>query len=233
MYGPQLELSKTFRVITPDFPGFGESPQQVGWTVATAADAVADLLDELKITEPVLLGGVSMGGYVALAFASRHANRLKGLILADTRSEPDSAEAKANRDKGVATVKEAGVPAFFAGMLPKLVAPANERLYVELRQLAALQSSEGVANGLIALRDRPDATPSLKSINVPTLVIVGEHDALTPPSASEAMMKELPHGSLVVIPGAGHLSNIEAPAEFNAAIANWATVTSLHYPARP
>ena len=222
MYAPQHGLAKSHRLLLPDFPGFGQSPRHEGWTVDSAADAVAEWLDELNITEPVVLGGMSMGGYVALAFARNHPGKLKGLILADTRSEPDGAEAKANRDKSIATVKEAGVPAFFAGMLPKLVAPANERLYVELRQMVALQSPEGVSDALLALRDRPEATPGLASVSVPTLVIVGELDALTPPSASEAMMKHLPNGTLVVIPGAGHLSNIEAPAEFNAAITTWA-----------
>jgi pimeloyl-ACP methyl ester carboxylesterase len=222
MYAPQHELSKSHRLLLPDLPGFGQSPRHEGWTVDSCADALADWLDELKISEPVLLGGVSMGGYVALAFARKYPNKLKGLILADTRSKPDNAEAKANRDKSIAMVKEAGVPAFFAGMLPKLVTPANERLFVKLRQMAALQPAEGVTDALIALRDRPDATPGLQSINVPTLVIVGELDALTPPSCAEAMMQHLPKGTLVVIPGAGHLSNIEAPDAFNAAIRTWA-----------
>jgi 3-oxoadipate enol-lactonase len=222
MYAPQHALAKSHRLLLPDFPGFGQSPREGGWTVDSAADDMAAWLDGLNISEQVVLGGVSMGGYVALAFARRHPRKLKGLILADTRSEPDGTEAKANRDKSIATVKEAGVPAFFAGMLPKLVALANENLFIELRQMVAMQSPEGVSDALTALRDRPDATPGLQSINVPTLVIVGELDALTPPSASEAMMKLLPNGTLVVIPGAGHLSNIEAPAEFNTAITHWA-----------
>jgi 3-oxoadipate enol-lactonase len=222
MYAPQHDLGSSFRLLLPDLPGFGDSPRHEGWTVDTAADAVAEWLKSLNITEPVILGGVSMGGYVSLAFARKYPQCLKGLILADTQSMPDNAEAKANRDKNITKVKTEGVPAFFAGMLPKLVAPSNERLFVELRQMASLQSAEGVADALVALRDRPDATPKLASIDVPTLVIVGELDAITPPSTSEAMMKHLPHGTLVVIPKAGHLSNIEAPAEFNSAIKSWA-----------
>jgi 3-oxoadipate enol-lactonase len=222
MYAPQHELAGSFRLLTPDLPGFGESPRHEGWTIDSAADAVAEWLKNLNITEPVLLGGVSMGGYVSLAFARKYPQCLKGLILADTQASPDNAEAKANRDKNIDKIRKEGVPAFFAGMLPKLVAPANEHLFVELRQIVSMQTPEGVCDALAAMRDRPDATPKLDAIDVPTLVIVGELDAVTPPSASEAMMKKLRHGTLVVLPKAGHLSNIEAPAEFNAAIRTWA-----------
>ncbi|MDB5307039.1 MAG: alpha/beta hydrolase [Gemmataceae bacterium] len=238
MWRPQLTgLAGTARVLAVDLPGFGQSPAGPGpFTVDSAADAVADLLDRTGITGRVVVGGLSMGGYVAMAFARRHPDQLAGLILADTRGEPDDDAAKQNREKLIALVREKGAAAVAEQMLPRLLSEntrANRPEVVdEVRRIAGRQSAEGVANGLTGLRDRPDAGPGLDAVAVPTLILVGEHDAVTPPTLAAAMGARV-WGSLVVtIPDAGHLSNLENPGAFNAAVVEFlATVTPATRPA--
>src|SRR5215471_21046670 len=123
MWRPQLAaLADAYRVIAPDVFGFGESGLPAGgWTVDSMAAAVGKLLDKLGISTPVVLGGLSMGGYITMAFARRFPDRLRGLILADTRAESDSAEGKANRDKTIALAREKGSAAVFEQMLPKML----------------------------------------------------------------------------------------------------------------
>ncbi len=123
MWHPQVEaLRGRYRVLAPDLRGFGgSSPFTAAPSVETMADDVAALLDVLKVAEPVVLGGLSMGGYVALAFARRHPGRLRGLILADTRAEADSAEARANRDKTIAFARGHSAADVIEQMLPKLL----------------------------------------------------------------------------------------------------------------
>jgi 3-oxoadipate enol-lactonase len=225
MWEPQwTALSGKLRIIAIDLPGFGGSAVDPGFTVDTAADQVADLLDSLKLAK-VALGGLSMGGYVALAFSRRHASRLTHLILADTRSEPDDAAGKENRTRLIKLTEEFGPSKVYEVMLPKVLTAgtqANKPKIVEFaRVLAAKQTGPGVIGGLTALRDRPDATPDLVKIAVPTLIIVGEEDAITPPPLSEAMSKRIAGSTLVRIPEAGHLSNVENPAAFNNAIAGF------------
>jgi 3-oxoadipate enol-lactonase len=224
MWRPQVEdLRGDYRIITPDLPGFGTSHGFAGTpSVEAMADAVADLLDQIPIAERVVLGGLSMGGYVALAFARRYGDRLRGLILADTRSEPDNEEGRANRDKMIALASTGPPGAVIEQMMPRLLGPqtAEHRPEVaaEVRRIAADQHSAGIVAALRALRDRPDAGPWLGSIGVPTLVLVGRDDALTPPALAEPLAKGIPGARLVVLEGAGHLSNLERPEAFNAAV---------------
>ncbi len=172
--------------------------------------------------DQAVVGGLSMGGYVALAFARRHAGRLRGLILADTKAEPDDEAARANRDRLIAFAANSTGSAVLAEMLPKLVSAATTanqpEVIEELRSIAGAQVAAGIVGALQALRDRPDARPGLDAIAVPALVIVGRDDALTPPALSEAMAARIRGARLVVIDGAGHLSNLEQPARFNAAV---------------
>jgi pimeloyl-ACP methyl ester carboxylesterase len=224
MWRPQLDaLQADYRVLAPDLRGFGGSvdfPDAPG--VDRLADDAAALLDDLGIREPVVVGGLSMGGYVALAFARRHAGRLRGLILADTRAEADDAAGRANRDKLIAFAREHTARDVAEQMLPRLVGPetAARRPQVvdEVRRIAQEQAPAGVIGALQALRDRPDATPVLPTVRVPTLVLVGRDDALTPPAMAQAMARQIPGARLVEIPGAGHLSNLERPEAFNAAV---------------
>jgi len=219
-------LSARVRLLAPDLPGFGETPVPVGEpSVDGMADAVAAWLEAIGATEPIVLGGLSMGGYVALAFARRHPAKLKGLILADTRAEADPPEAKTKRAEAIALVEAKGVPALFDGMLPKATSDRTRsespNVIEELKAIAAMQSAAGTIAGLAMLRDRPDSTESLSSIVVPTLIIVGAEDATTPPALSKAMAAAIPNSTFIEIAGAGHFANAEAPAEFNEAILGW------------
>lgn len=215
-------FSESHRVITPDLFGFGATPPEETWSMDSQAVALAELLDSLMIAGPVTLGGLSMGGYVALAFAKIFPHRIGRLILADTRADGDSAEAKLNRDQTIRFVEGSSAAALIERQLPKMLGSTShaERPNVveRVRELASRQSVPGVLAGLKALRDRPDSTGLLETFDFPTLVIVGEDDAIAPPSLAEVMVKELKSGKLVRIPGAGHLSNLEQPELFNAAI---------------
>lgn len=221
MWAPQLDaLSEVARVIAPDLPGFGESSPGA-FTVETAADLLAEFLAALGISKAVV-GGLSMGGYVALAFARNHADKLAGLILADTRAGVDDTNAKANRTKAIELTAEKGSAALFEGMVPKVLSESTRdskpEVVEHLKGIAAKQPAESVVTALQALRDRPDANPGLKAITVPALVLVGEHDAVTPPLAAANLSAQIRGSKLVHIPGAGHLANAENPGAFNAAV---------------
>ncbi len=224
MWRPQIEaLSKGFRVIAPDLPGFGGTDPFAGPpSIDGMADAVAEFLDALSVTERVALAGLSMGGYVALAFARKYPDRLRALILADTRAEPDDAAGKANRDKMIAFAGEHSAQDVIDQMLPKLLGgetlSGRPAVVADVRRIAGAQSTAGIIAALQALRDRPDAGPSLGKIDVPTLVIVGADDALTPPAMSQRLAGQIAEAGLVTIPGAGHLSNLERPDEFTDAV---------------
>lgn len=224
MWEPQRPLSETFRVISVDLPGFGSSAVDPGFTIDSAADRVADLIDSLKLGT-VAIGGLSMGGYVAMAFARRHPGKLAKLILADTRSEPDDAAGRDNRDRLIKLTQEFGPSKVYEVMLPKVMSDETQKNRPDtvafVRSIAARQSSAGVIGGLAALRDRPDATPGLERIAVPTLIVVGESDAITPPPLSEAMLNRIPGATLVRIPNAGHLANVENPDAFNRTLADF------------
>src|SRR5262245_1294562 len=163
-----------------------------------------------------------MGGYVALAFARRHPGRLRGLVLANTRSEPDDEAGKANRDRMIASAADHPASAVIEQMLPKLLGPQTQKHRPEVvehvKVIASAQAPAGIIAALKALRDRPDAGPHLGAIAVPTLVIVGADDALIPPPLSLKLAAQIPRARLVALAGAGHLSNLEAPDAFGAAL---------------
>ena len=230
MWQSQVEaLADRFRVLTPDVFGFGDSPVPAGgWTMDSMAVELAAWLDSLGIRDKVILGGLSMGGYIALAFAKRFPERLRGLILADTRADADTPEARATRNETIDFVKANSAAVLIEKMLPKLLATNSPSEVARVKELASKQSVEGVVAALVALRDRPDSTAAMKAFKFPTLVIVGEHDAITPPALAEAMMAELPQGTLVTIPGAGHLANLEQPAAFAEAIRTWVMNAKIH-----
>jgi len=224
MWEPQLRpLAETgFRVLAPDLPEFGETtPGSEVFTIERSADVINDFLDEIGI-EKAVVGGVSMGGYIAMALARRHPQRLIALILADTKAAPDDADAKTSRDRLIAQVKDGGPTAAADALLPKLFSPTAGEKYPDVieraRAIILRQRTAAIIAALYALRDRPDAQPALASVRVPTLVLVGEHDAVTPPSAAERIAHGIPHAELVLIPNAGHLSNVENPDAFNSAM---------------
>jgi len=215
-------LASRYRVIAPDVPGFGDSPALADLTIDRAATGVCDLLDALKIGEPILLGGLSMGGYTALAFARLFPNRLRALILADTKSDPDDEAGRAGRDKMIALVQKEGTRPVVEQLLPKLLGTLTQNEKPEIvqrvREIATRQSPTGVASALKALRDRPDSKPFLAKIAVPTLVLVGEEDGITPPAKATELREGIPGALLVTIPKAGHLANLENEGVFTEAI---------------
>jgi pimeloyl-ACP methyl ester carboxylesterase len=213
-------LAAVCRVVTPDLRGFGDSAPWDGVpSIDRQAEGVCALLDRLLPNEPVVMGGLSMGGYVTLAFARKYPDRLRGLILADTRADADSVEARANRDKMIAFAGEHTAADVVEQMLPRLLCDATRTgkpdVVEEVRRIGSAQSQEGTIAGLISLRDRPDATSVLKTIRVPTLVIVGSDDTATPPALAEVMATGITGAQLVTIPEAGHLSNLEQTERFN------------------
>lgn len=209
-----LRLATWQRVIIVDLPGFGESSLRSGPpSIAGFADDIRALLDALTI-EKANVGGLSMGGYVALAFAANHRDRLDKLVLCDTRAAADSPETKIARGAAIELVKREGTPEYLERQLPKLLSPnANQELRIEVRRLGN-QPQEGVMAGLQALRDRPDRSALLPSLTCPTLLIVGEEDAISTPEEMASMAAAIPQSHLVRIPEVGHLSNLEAPEAF-------------------
>jgi pimeloyl-ACP methyl ester carboxylesterase len=163
-----------------------------------------------------------MGGYAALAFARRHATRLRGLVLQDTRATADTPEARKGRGELAEKVLKQGAAAAADAFLPKLVGDTTKKekpeLVETLRNVILKTSPRGIADALAGLAARADSTPLLREIRVPTLIVCGEEDVITPVADSEAMQKAIAGAKLKVIPKAGHLSNMERPEPFNEAL---------------
>jgi pimeloyl-ACP methyl ester carboxylesterase len=224
MWQPQLEsLAHCARVIAPDLRGFGASQTVSGaTTMERMADDLAGILDRLEISQPVVLCGLSMGGYVAFQFLRKYRDRLCGLILADTRTQADTPQAAAGRLKLAEHVLQAGTGYAADAMLPRAFAPVTFRDQKPItefgRQIVLEQSRGGVAAALHGLAQRPDVTAELGGIRLPTMVIVGQQDAISPPDEMRAMAAAIPGAEFVEIPNAGHLPPLENPAAFNAAV---------------
>ncbi len=227
MWRPQIEhLSATRRVVAPDFLGFGgsDAPESMyRYTMLGYADLVAGLLDHLGL-DRVVLGGLSMGGYVAFAFLRQYPERVSGLILADTRAAADTTMAYEKRTDQQDQVARIGTTALIETLLAGLLSDETRahRLEVveQVRRLMA-NPPAGFIGALEAMKHRPDATDELALVTVPTLVIVGEDDSLSPPDVAREMQERIPDAALAVLPHAGHLSNLEAADEFNAAVASF------------
>lgn len=219
-------LGTAARVITPDQRGFGGSP--LGGdepSLDLAADDVARLLDT-KDLDRVVLGGLSMGGYVAMAFARRHPDRLTALVLADTKASADPPEGKERRARLAETMEADNDSTVLVDeVLPTLVGPTTMEtralVYGRVKALVQAAPPAAVAWASRAMAARPESFDTLRSLAVPALVVVGEEDTLSPPSDAVAMAETLPQGRLVRIPAAGHLTAVEAPDAFNAALGDF------------
>ncbi len=223
MWELQLQdLAEVARVIAPDLRGHGRSDSVPGpYSMKLFSDDIAGLLDFLNISQPIVVCGLSMGGYIALDFYRRYPERVAGLILTATRAAADSEEGKAGRDKAVATVESGGTESIVSGMLPKLMAPESyedDELVDFVKEIMEGTSVEGVIGALHAMRDRPDSTPTLSKIAVPTLIIHGENDQIIPIVEAEAMYRAIEEAEMVVVEQAGHLPNLEQPDVFNDAV---------------
>jgi len=215
-------LSNSYRVIIPDLRGFGETDASEGAaTMNRMAQDVAELMDQLEIPRAVI-GGLSMGGYVALAFYKQFPSRVRGLILADTRAEADTEEGKQTRAQQAEKALAEGMAGIADAMLPKLLTPDTVSKHPEIvlfvRDMMLKMKPEGAAAALRGMAEREDQTPLLSQISVPTLILVGAEDAITPVADSEKMHRAIAGSRLVVLENAGHVSNIERTQQFNDAL---------------
>jgi 3-oxoadipate enol-lactonase len=224
MWAEQMRVFAGRRAIAPDLPGFGRSPSTRAYSVAELGELMHRLLRELD-ARPAVVGGLSMGGYVAMALMARHPHDVAGLVLIDTRSEADSPDARAGRMKMIQTARESGANAVAEQMIPRLLAPqtlqSRPAVVAAVREMAQGLSATTIENTLLALRDREDYSGLLSTVRVPALIVVGEHDAITPPAVARSMHERLAGSTLEVIQGAGHLSPMEQPEAVNRAMARF------------
>lgn len=224
MWDAQIDaLSKNHRVIAPDLRGFGRSGVSHGTvTMQRFADDLDGLLDVLGIDEPIVLCGLSMGGYVALQFWQKHASRLDGLILCDTRAVTDAREMAAARLEMAERVLREGPAPLVQQMIPKLFAPATAEdrpeLVDSLRRVMMGSDPQGIAAAACGMAQRPDMTSRLGQIDGPALVIVGELDAISTRDEMHGIARQIPRARFVEIAGSGHMSPMERPAEVSAAL---------------
>ena len=212
-------LSSQFRVITIDLRGHGESDAPLWhYSLDQAADDVHGLLDYLSIRQAAFVG-LSMGGYILFAFHRKFADRVKGMVLADTRAQADTDEGKQVRFDMAQIAYKQGARAIADMMIPKLLSPATIQTRPELvqhvRTMIEGNQVSGIAGDLMAMAERPDSIPLLRRITCPAQIIVGELDLPTPPSDATLMAHRIPNAHLAIIPGAAHLSNLERPDLFN------------------
>lgn len=222
MWAPQVaRLATQARCLTIDLRGFGESSATPPFSMDRHADDVAALLDTLQVGRAIVTG-LSMGGYVAFALWRRHRDRVRALVLADTRATADTPEGRERRQSLIALARSKGSDAVAAQQLDALVGRGTRERHPEIRdRIRGIMSAApvpGIVGALEAMMARPDSTSTLPTIDVPTLLVVGEEDAITPVAEAQAMQREIAGSRVEVIPGAGHLSNLEQPDAFNAVL---------------
>jgi 3-oxoadipate enol-lactonase len=231
MWQPQIEaLSKSCRVIAPNLRGFGGSglnpgDETHGVSMADYAADVAKLLDAISVTEPIILCGFSMGGYIMWQFLRQFPERVKAFVPCDTRAIADTPEAKAGRLKSADEVMKSGVESVVTAMLPKLIAEStreNQPQVVE--ELTAIMRScppEAVSAALRGMAERPDVSAELGSFAQPALVIVGADDAISSSKEMKGIADNLPNAKFVEIPNSGHMTTLENPGAVNAALSEF------------
>jgi len=219
----EAALSSQFRVITVDLRGHGESDAPLWrYTLDQTAEDVRALLDHLAIQQALFVG-LSMGGYILFAFYRKYANRVKGLVLADTRAQADTPEGKEGRFQMAQIAYKQGPSAIADLMIPKLLSPATiQSRPVIVQQVSAMIEStqmSGIVGDLMAMAERPDSVPLLKQIACPVQIIVGGLDQATPPADARLMAEQIPQARLAIIPNAAHLANLEQPEAFTKIVA--------------
>lgn len=216
-------------MIIPDLRGHGESEtdslsekESPIFTMEQLADDCIALLDYLNISEPIVVGGLSMGGYVTFAFYRKYPTRVAGLILAATRAGEDTPEGKANRDKAAELARQSGSSAIAESMLSKMLSPktmeSNPALVSRVLEMMKNTSVSGIIGALMGMKIRQDATPLLPKIDKPVLVLHGADDQIITLKESQQMAAAIPHAHLEIIPNAGHLLPLEQPELTNKAI---------------
>ena len=227
LWNEQVEaLSSSYRVVTPDLRGFGESTSgesrsEGPATMSRMAQDVAKLMDYLGIDQAVI-GGLSMGGYVALAFVKQFPSRVKALVLADTRAQADTEEGKQTRHQQAEKALSEGMAGIADAMLPMLLTPATvskrPEVVKRVRDMMLKTKPQGAASALLGMAEREDQSEFISTIGVPTMIVVGREDAITPLADSETMHSKIQHSRLVVLDNAGHVSNLEQTEHFNYAL---------------
>jgi 3-oxoadipate enol-lactonase len=211
-------LATRARCIAPDLRGFGGSSVVGPFTIDRYADDVVALMDTLGI-ERAVIGGLSMGGYVAFAMLRRHRDRIRALVLADTRATADTNEVRSNRMRLVTLIEEHGVEALAARQLRPTLGRSTFEQQPEIvevvRRMMASAPAEGAIGALRAMAERSDSSALLASIGMPTLVVGGAEDTFTPPSELEALAAAIPGSRLELLERCGHVCPIERPAAFN------------------
>ena len=217
MWRHQLATLSRVRRIAPDLRGVGGSGAPAaadGYSLARYADDLVAVLDALGVRQAVLCG-LSMGGYVIFELLRRHPGRVKAMILADTKPQADSAEAKRGREELTQVAQRDGQDAVIERLLPRLLAPATQatqpKVAGQVREMARRWSVPGLVGALRTLRDRPDSTETLRGVRVPTLVLVGSDDEIAPPDTARAMAQLIPDAQCHVVPAAGHIAPLEQP----------------------
>jgi len=239
MWAAQIAaLSGRARVIAPDLRGFGQTPlapgdAERGISMEAYADDLAELLDQLDVREPIVLVGFSMGGYVAWQFVRKHGHRLRALVACDTRATADTEEARSGRLKMAENVAEWGSGRVAEIMGPRLFAPATfqkkPEMVAAVRAVVERTPPAGIAAAQRGMAARSDATDLLPHVTVPTLVLVGEHDVISPVAEMKALAAAVPGAELVVIPRAGHMTTMEEPEVVNDALARFVDAVTYHF----
>jgi 3-oxoadipate enol-lactonase len=219
MWQPQLDhFSRTHRVITPDLRGYGESPVVPGRTpLDTFATDIHNLLDQLGVGE-VVVGGLSMGGQIAMEFHRLYRDRVRALILADTFPEAETPEGREVRYAMADRLEREGMAGYADEVLWKMVSPRNPQAAERVSRMMRDAPPQGAAAALRGRAERPDYVDMLTTVEVPTLVVVGTEDEYTPVSVAERMHDLIPGSTLAIIGGAAHMPNLERENEFNQAV---------------
>ena len=224
MWTHQVATLKGWRRIAPDLRGCGLSEAAGDYSMATYADDLVRLLDQMQVKKAVV-AGLSLGGYIAFELVRRYRDRVAGLILLDTRAEADTPEGRASRETLIEVARKAGPGAVGERMLPRLLGRTTQRtqphLVPQVKEMAERWSVPGMVGALGAMRERPDSTALLHTVDVPTLVVVGEEDEVTPPTLARAMTSAIPSAAMTTIAAAGHLSALEAPSAVSRVMAEF------------
>ena len=233
MWAPQTSaLAGEWRCLTIDTRGFGDSPGEPPFSVDRYADDVVAVLDHAGIAHATIVG-LSMGGYVAFALWRRAPDRVRALVFADTRAGADAAETRERRRELIALARASGVRPVvdrqLVGLLGKTTRERRPQVEETARAIADSATVEGVMGALEALIERPDATATLGSIVVPTLFVAGEEDVVTPPKEARAMHDAVLGSRFEILARAGHLSNLEAPAAFNAVLCEFLHESAIRF----
>lgn len=229
LWWPQLAaVPDGFRYYTVDLPGYGGTARVEPPTLDAWADWLAKLMDNLHV-ERAAITGLSMGGYLAFAFWRRHPDRVRALVLADTRAGADTDEARAKRREAQDLARRDGAGAIaekmITGMVGKTTRERRPEVVAKLDEMMRRASVGAIVDTLEALIARPDSTPTLATITVPTLIVCGTEDAITPVAESRAMHAGIKGSRLELIPEAGHVSNFEQPEVFNRLLSDFLGAT--------